>query len=121
MSKITVAKKQSLAVSQAKNSLRTVSYETGFHFYTGIGKYSGLTATSLSEFADKLQKVPAESAVFHFRRGDFQKWFKDVIGDESLAKKIDQLQGWSDSSAENLRKDIVKAVEIRIVELRLAP
>jgi hypothetical protein len=31
------------------------------------------------------------------------------------------LHGWSDSSAENLRKDIVKAVEIRIVELRLVP
>jgi hypothetical protein len=121
LSKITVAKKQSLAVSQAKNSLRTVSYENGFHFYTGIGKYSGLTATSLSEFVDKLQKVSADSAVFHFRRGDFQKWFRNVIGDELVAKRVDQLQGWSDSSAENLRKDIVKALEIRIAELRLIP
>jgi hypothetical protein len=116
-----VAKKQPLATSQAKNSLRTVSYETGFHFYTGIGKYSGLTATSLSEFVDKLQKVPPESAVFHFRRGDFQKWFRNIIGDDIVAQRIDHLHGWSDSSAENLRKDIVKAVEVRITELRLIP
>ncbi len=120
MSKITIAKKQPL-MSKAQNSLRTVSYDDGFHFYTEIGKYSGLTATSLSEFVDKLQKVPAESAVFHFRRGDFQKWFRGIIGDELVAKRIEQLQGWSDSSAENLRKDVVKAVEARITELKLIP
>jgi len=103
---------------KAQKLLGSVPYEGGFHFYTALGKYTGITVNSLSEFAEKLQFVPVESVVFHFHRDDFQKWIRDVIGDEQLAKRLDELKHWpSWSSEENLRKELVKTVQKRIAKL----
>ncbi len=99
--------------------LSSVPYENGFHFYTALGKYTGITANSLSEFAEKLQTIPVESVVFHFQRDDYQKWIRNTLRDDELAKRLDQLKKWpSWSSEENLRKDIVKTVRVRIDELK---
>jgi hypothetical protein len=112
-------KKASSPIKRPEKALRTVSYESGFHFYTGIGNYTGVTATSLFEFAEKLQTVPIESVVFHCQRGDFQKWIKNTLGDGEAATRIDQLKKWSSwSSDETLRKDLLKAVEKRLAELK---
>jgi alpha-amylase len=119
LSGIDVTKKPSPAVKQPEKALRSVPYESGFHFYTGIGNYTGVTATSLFEFVEKLQIVPVESVVFHFQRGDFQKWFKNTLGDDEAATRIEQLKKWSSwSSDETLRKDLLKAVEKRLAELK---
>jgi hypothetical protein len=48
-------------------------YGKGFHFLTELGKNTGVTATSMVEFAEKLQKIPVQSVTFHFQRQDFQK------------------------------------------------
>jgi alpha-amylase len=118
LSKIDTSKKPA-SVATPEKLLRSVPYESGFHFYTGIGNYTGVTATSLFEFVEKLQLVPVESVVFHFQRGDFQKWIKNTLGDDETATKIEQLKKWSSwSSEENLRKDILKAVEKRLSELK---
>ena len=102
--------------------LNSVPYENGFHFYTAIGKYTGITASSLSEFAEKLQKAPVESIVFHFQREDYQKWLLSTLKDEELAARLNQLKKWpSWSSDENLRKELVKTVQIRINELKPLP
>jgi hypothetical protein len=93
-----------------------VPYENGFHFFTELGKYTGITATSTVEFAEKLQIVPIQSVTFHFQRQDFQKWFRNTVGDEELAKRIDQIRAWS--SDENLRKELFKKVHARIAELQ---
>ena len=115
MSETDVTKK----TTQPVKALRAVPYESGFHFYTSIGSYTGVTATSLFEFVEKLQTVPVESIVFHFQRGDFQKWIKNTLGDDEAAAQIEQLKKWSSwSSDENLRKDLLKAVEKRLVELK---
>jgi hypothetical protein len=98
--------------------LRTVAYDDGFHFYAAIGKYIGITATSLIEFAEKLQTVSVESVSFHFQRDDFQKWLRNVLDEEELARKLDELKQWpSWSSDEYLQKELVKAVRNRIAEL----
>jgi alpha-amylase len=93
-----------------------VPYEKGFHFFTELGKYTGITATSIVEFAEKLQKIPIKSVTFHFHRQDFQTWLKNTIGDEELAKRIDQIKAWY--SHENLRKELLKTVHTRIAELQ---
>jgi alpha-amylase len=119
LSKTGASKKPVSTAAQPEKLLRSVPYESGFHFYTGIGNYTGVTATSLFEFVEKLQLVPVESVVFHFKRGDFQKWIKNTLGDDETATKIEQLKKWSSwSSEENLRKDILKAVEKRLSELK---
>ena len=98
--------------------LRTVPYQEGFHFYMELGKYTGITATSLDEFAAKLQIIPADSVAFHFQRGDFQKWFRNILRDEALAKRFDQLKPWSSQPPENLRKKLYITVQRRLTELR---
>jgi len=108
--------------TRSQEILSTVPFQNGFHFYTALGKYIGITANSLSEFAEKLQTIPVESIVFHFQRDDYQKWIQKVLGDEELANRLDQLKQWpAYSSDENLRKELVKTVQKRIRELKPTP
>jgi hypothetical protein len=101
-------RKQLLVKPDRVKSLRTVPFESGFHFYTAIGNYTGITATNLNEFAAKLQIIPIESVRFHFQRKDFQRWIKDIFGDTELAEQMNRInQGLS---AEDLRKEILSIV-----------
>jgi hypothetical protein len=89
--------------------LTTVSFENGFHFYTAIGNYTGITATNLSEFAAKLRIVPPEAIAFHFQRKDFESWVKYTIKDAALAERISRTKG--EQPAEDLRKEILRTIE----------
>ena len=95
----------------------SVSFEEGFHFFTGSFKYSGLSATSLFEFAEKIKTVPVQSITYHLHREDFQRWFRNIVGDEMLAERIEWIEKWPFYSLdEDLRKEIYKAVSSRIKE-----
>jgi hypothetical protein len=74
-----------------------------------------VTAVSLADFAEKLQKIEINSVLFHFPRGDFQSWIKSTLGDEELARKVSKVK--SNLDAENLRKQLIKLVYKRIIEL----
>ena len=106
-------------LSARANLLNTVPLEYGFQFFTERGKNTGVTATSMVEFAEKLQIVPIQSVMFHFQLQDFQKWFKNTVGDEELAKRIDQIKAGSQD--EDLRKELSKTVQNRITELQQHP
>ena len=108
--KLTYVKPTDVKPTNAK-PLRTVPFENGFHFYTDIGKYTGITATSLSEFALKLQVIPEESVIFHFQRKDFQNWIKYTIKDAALAHRINNTK--REQNAEDLRKEILRIVNAR--------
>jgi menaquinone-dependent protoporphyrinogen IX oxidase len=97
------------------NLIITVPFEKSFQFYTALGKNTGITASNTIEFAQKLQIVPIQSVTFHFQRQDFQRWFINVIGDEELAKRIDQINVWTHDD-ENLRKKLSETVQNRIAE-----
>jgi len=119
LSKTTITKKQPIENQKNLNLLNTVQIENGFHFFTELGKFTGITATSTMEFAEKLQTVPIQSVTFHFQRQDFQKWFKNTIDDEELATRINQIKaGFQD---ENLRKALSTTVQNRITELQQHP
>ena len=94
--------------------LKTVPFEKGFHFFTESMGYTGITATSIFEFEEKLKIVSAQSVEYHFRRHDFQKWISDSIGDVELATQIDRLN--TQLSSENLRKALLKILRKRIRE-----
>ena len=108
--KLTYVKPTNVKPTNVK-PLRTVPFENGFHFYTDIGKYTGITATSLSEFAFKLQVIPKESVTFHFQRKDFQNWVKYTIKDAALAQRINNIK--REQNAEDLRKELVATIEAR--------
>ena len=116
LSKTAITKKQPIEKQKNLNLLNTVPIENGFHFFTELGKFTGITATSTMEFAEKLQTIPIQSVTFHFQRQDFQKWLKNTIGDEELATRINQIKaGFQD---ENLRKALSTTVQNRITELQ---
>jgi len=96
--------------------LSSVPFESGFHFFTAFGNFTGMTAISLVEFTAKLQIVPAESVQFHFEHKDFQKWIKGTIEDQKLAERINEIV--HDGSSEKLRKDMLEIAQKRITELR---
>jgi len=109
MSRKVQVKRQPVAKPTGIKPLTTVSFENGFHFYTAIGNYTGITATNLSEFAAKLQLVPMESVTFHFQRKDFENWIRYTIKDVALAERIGRTKG--EQYTEDLRKEILRTVE----------
>ncbi len=72
--------------------LQTVPREKAFYFFTSIGNYTGLSASSLKEFTEKINEVNVKSLEFHLHRGDFEKWVADVLQDNELAFEIKRLQ-----------------------------
>jgi hypothetical protein len=104
--------------NETKGPLRIIQHAKGFHFYTAVGDYCGVSVHSLEEFADALQYVCSEAIVFHFERGDFQNWIRDVIGDNELAKKIDDIKTCARHlAAESCRKEIMDRVNVRVLQL----
>ena len=74
---------QGISKGDASKILMSVSFEKGFHFNDDKGTYTGITAMSLVDFASKLETIDENSILFHYpRRGDFQKWIQNVLGDE---------------------------------------
>jgi len=96
--------------------LGTIKFDRGFHFTTKNGVYTGLTATSLQDFVDKLKIVDSESILFHYSRGDFQKWIDDTLKDTELANRMCFIQ--TGLKAEQLRQQLLKMVQTRINELK---
>ncbi len=73
-------------------TLKTVPREKAFYFFTSIGNYTGVSASSLKEFMEKINEVNVKSLEFHLQRGDFEKWIDEVLQDKGLAEGVKRLQ-----------------------------
>jgi hypothetical protein len=100
---------------EIRKPLEVVPSDQAFHFYKGIGQYSGVTATSLAEFAETVQNVDFDTIKFHFERGDFQNWIKETVRDAELAQSISKIK--RELPEESLKKELVKAIRMRIRQL----
>jgi hypothetical protein len=106
--------------NEAKDALRVVPHAQGFHFYRAIGCCIGVTSTSLEELADAIQKVCSDAVIFHFERGDFKNWIRDIIGDAELVQRIDEIRTCSRQlSEEGCRKELVERIRVRILQLEV--
>jgi predicted transcriptional regulator len=101
---------------QATQILHPTPPEKAFHFYTELGKYSGIYADSLQDFCDKIQKIDIETIKFHMPRKDFENWLQH-LGDDELAKKITMLREQG-LSGEELRQKIYETTKYRCEELK---
>ena len=95
--------------------LRKLPYDQGFHFYKTFGQYTGITATSLNEFHSKLKIVDEQSLLFHYPRGDFQKWIHNTLKDQKLSNQIAITT--SNLSSKNIRENLIKIITNRLKEL----
>ena len=91
---------------EIRKPLEVVPTDQGFHFYRGIGQYSGVTATSLAGFAEAVQKMDFATIRFHFERGDFQNWVKETLRDAELAQRIGMIK--RELPEEGLRKELIE-------------
>jgi hypothetical protein len=94
----------------------SVPVEKGFHFFTELQKPTGIFATSIFDFLEQLKKVDLKSLEFHTRRGDFSKWLREVIKDDSLSGEFEKLRSLS-LAGEKLRTKLVDLVDKRCKEL----
>ncbi len=100
---------------ETRRPLEVVPSDQGFHFYKTIGQYSGVTATSLPEFADAVQNMDFATIRFHFEREDFQNWIKETVRDAELAQRIGKIN--RELPEESIRKELVKTIRTRILQL----
>lgn len=80
-----------------------------FNFYVGMGRFTGLSASSLKDFHQKLKEAPLESIEFHSQRGDFEKWLRSS-GCSELAEGFEGLRV-KGASGENLRVKLIELLE----------
>jgi hypothetical protein len=69
-------------------------------------------AGNLSELIDRLRRLDLDALAYHFRRGDFDRWIRDVLHDETLARWVDRLQA-TDLAGEELRQVLLDTLEQR--------
>lgn len=96
--------------------LRPLSREKTFYFFTSIGNYTGESAASLKEFMDKIKEVNVKSLVFHFHRGDFERWIAEVLEDKELAEEIEKMQKIN-VTGDLLRNRLYEVISKRYKEL----
>ena len=94
---------------------RVVPHHEGFHFFKGLGDSTDKVAISLTDFHEKMRNVDIRSVNFHFKRQDFEKWIRDVVGDAELSRRIGRIK--KESHGENLRSKIIQTVKERLEEL----
>ena len=95
--------------------LRKLTHDKGFHFYKTIGQYTDITAKSLVDFQTKLKIVDEQSLLFHYPRGDFNKWIQNTLKDKDLANQIDITT--SNLSSKNIRENLLSIIKKRLKEL----
>lgn len=110
----TIATKGKIALRKS----RQVNPGKEFHFYIGIGQYTGISAKSLEEFLDRLKSVDAKSLEFHMARGDFEAWIRDVFNDQEMAREFVKLKN-AGIKGEDLRTKLLEVVGAYKVERSL--
>lgn len=85
-----------------------LSPERSFYFWKN-NHFLGLCASNLKEFVSVLEYLDPSSISYHLSRGDFQRWFTNVLGEENLAHNLDRLAALS-KEGEELRTLILEAL-----------
>lgn len=110
--------KSGIDAELASTILRTVPITEAFLFFTDIGQYICEFAPSLADFFEKSKEVPLKSIEFHFRRGDFERWIRETLGDGYLANRIGKIG--KSTHGEELRKTMQRILKNRLAQLKAA-
>lgn len=87
-----------------------------FYFCDSTGRFIGRTAASLAEFNEALCDVPLAALEYHLHREDFERWLRNTLHDEVLARQMHKL-AHRKLRGEELRREIVNLVDERYAML----
>ena len=83
-----------------------------FYFRGPEGKLN-LRAHNLNIFVQLAEGVDEETWMYHLNRGDYSRWFREIIKDESLAQDAEGIESEDGISAGESRRRIKEAIESR--------
>lgn len=86
--------------------------ERSFYFRGPDGKLN-LRAQNLSVFLQSAAGIDDETWLFHLRRGDYSRWFHDVIKDKALAAAVAHVERLPDPSPQETREFVRDQIERR--------
>lgn len=89
--------------------------ERSFYFRGPEGKLN-LRAHNLVLFLEIAEGVDADTWQFHLDRGDYSRWFGEVIGDEELATEARAIEQQASRDADSSRARIRDAIERRYTQ-----
>ncbi len=99
-----------VAVAQTVSGIIFAPLEESFQFYTSLGQYTGITASTASGFIEALEKAPIQSIEFHAKRRDFEKWVRGVLESNELADEIEAIRRKA-VMEEELRADLISVTK----------
>jgi HAD superfamily hydrolase (TIGR01484 family) len=86
--------------------------EENFYFRGPEGKLN-LRAQNLVVFLQLAEGVDDETWLYHLRRGDYSRWFRGCIKDESLADEAAAVEAQAGSSVDESRARVRQTIEQR--------
>jgi len=107
--------KASVSRVGASEILRTVPPDQSFLFFEDIGKYTGRLAANMNDFCEIIKTIDIKSLVFHFGRGDYERWIRESLHDAQLAGRLKRIK--KSYSGEELRNKMLHTVRKRLDEL----
>ncbi len=114
--KKSVDKKPQLDKATVSKILRTIPKSDGLELYKAPGDSTGKTATSLSDLYEKIKLVDIRAVNHHFKKREFEKWIKNNLGDEELARRFSRID--REAHGEKLRAQMMTLVKTRLDELK---
>jgi HAD superfamily hydrolase (TIGR01484 family) len=82
-------------------------------YFTGPAGRLNIRCQNLIFFMQVGEGVDEETWLYHLRRGDYSSWFRNVIGDECLARDTEELEQNHILSANESRSSIRSLIEHR--------
>jgi haloacid dehalogenase-like hydrolase len=86
--------------------------DLSFYFRGPEGTLS-LRAYNLKMFVQLAEGVDEETWLYHMRRGEYSRWFREVIKDADLAAETEPIERLADASARDTRALIRAAIDKR--------
>ena len=107
-----VAPSRLLRRHRQKYATGTLGVDKSFYF-RGPGHRLNLRAQNLETFMQLVEGVDDATWLYHLRRGDYSRWFREAIKDEGLAREVEQVEARADGQASASRRLVRRAVEAR--------
>jgi HAD superfamily hydrolase (TIGR01484 family) len=86
--------------------------DISFYFHGAEGKLN-LRAQNLLIFGQLAEGVDDATWLYHLHRGDYSRWFRDIIKDEDLAAEAVRIENLREISPQESRRLIKAAIEQR--------